>query len=103
MFINKHWSSQKSDKKWLRRINRTVVGFPRFSHFFPFLLYIVFILAMLLITIRTLSMHKSGFYGEDVDKHRKYESPKQQSAEMLKNLQQNRSTDTQLIVIAFKR
>lgn len=48
-------------------------------------------------------MHKSGFYGEEVDKHRRYESPKQQSADMLKNLQQNKSADTQLIVIAFKR
>lgn len=103
MFANKHWSSHKNDKKWLRRINRSITGFPRFSHFFPFLLYIVFIFAMLLITIRTLTMHKSGFYTEDVDKHRRYESPRQQSAEMLKTLQQNRSTDTQLIVIAFKR
>lgn len=103
MFVNKHWSSHRGDKKWLRRINRTVVGFPRLAHFFPFILYIVFIFAMLLITFRTLTTHKSGFYSEEVDKHRKYESPRQQSAEMLKNLQQNKSVDTQLIVVAFKR
>lgn len=99
-FSKRHWQNH-SDKKWLRKINKSL-GFPRFSHFFPFLLYIVFIFAMLLITLRTLTIHKTGLYDEVEQRHRKYESPKQLSSEFIKNLGQNRSAETNLIVTSFK-
>lgn len=102
-----HWfftynNNKQSDKRWLRKINRSL-AFPRFSHFFPFVLYIVFIFAMLIITLRTLTLHKTGFYDEVDQKHRRYESPKQLSSDFIKHLGTNRSAETNLIVNALKR
>lgn len=58
---------------------------------------------MLVVTFRTLKVHKTGMYADEMENHRKYKSPQQLSAEFIKNLQHNRSADTNRIVNSFKR